>query len=598
MKLNPGVKMLVDTNHVGDPGPDTVEAYNRWLRHAGMPTDLLEELRQIGSDSREVEDRFYKHLEFGTGGMRGVIGAGTNRINVYTVRRAAHGIARYLDKKGETAKSKGVAIAYDSRKYSDVFALQVAAILAHSGNRVYLFQHLAPTPLLSFAIRHLQASAGIVITASHNPSEYNGIKVYNEEGGQITEQDAADIYAEIQRTGDPLLLPEEDPAASDRADAIATIGKEITEAYAQRVEQLLCQRPLIKAEGDSLSIVYTPLHGTGIQVIPDLLRRVGFSRVHLVPQQAKPDSEFPTVKAPNPEERDAFALALSLASEKQADLVMATDPDADRLGVLVKTKHGYEMLNGNQLGALLLHYLLEQSSSKGRPLQDGLVLKTIVTSDLGGKIAESYGVTTENTLTGFKYIGEKIQECQTTGSHTFVFGYEESYGYLAGDFVRDKDAVQIAVLVAEMVLVHRRRGKNLFEVLEEIYATYGYFREELLSLTIEGRAGRQEMEESIARLRENPVKQVAGYGVHAVEDYERRERTVIGTGETQPLSLPRSNVIKIIMQDGSWIAVRPSGTEPKMKVYFSAYSPSSMAEADAKMAAFQAAVPDLIGRSR
>ncbi|MDR7314353.1 phospho-sugar mutase [Brevibacillus nitrificans] len=579
---------MLDSNKASNPSPGAMEVFTRWLSHREMPTDLHEELQQIGTNKEEIEERFYKQLEFGTGGMRGIIGAGTNRLNVYTVRRAAQGIARYLQQKGEAAAKQGIAIAYDSRKYSEEFAGQMASLFAHSGIKVYLFHEMVPTPLLSFAIRYLHASAGIVITASHNPPEYNGIKVYNQLGGQITEQDAQDIYDEIQASGDPLEIPQ--PPVTPGDQQIVMIGSEVVEAYNRQVEQLLRQRPLIQEKGSSLSIVYTPLHGTGRKLIPELLKRVGFTRVHVVEEQATADSRFPTVKAPNPEEREVFDLALILASKTQADLIMATDPDADRLGVLVKNDSAYEMVNGNQLGALLLHYLLQQAGSH----TDGLMLKTIVTSDLGQRIAESHGVKTINTLTGFKYIGEKMEECCTEGSHTFVFGYEESYGYLAGDFVRDKDAVQIVVLVAEMALYYQQQGKNLFRILEDIYQTYGYYREELVSLTLSGREGREQMEECLTNLRSNPPRQLAGYVVETVEDYERQIKTRVETGQEETLDLPKSNVIKFILADRSWVAVRPSGTEPKMKVYLSTNAPTSDEDAREKMAALRGALSELI----
>ncbi|MFD2370794.1 phospho-sugar mutase [Brevibacillus sp. GCM10020057] len=573
-------------------GSGAMEEYSRWLAHQGMPADLLEELEQIRSSREQIEDRFEKDLEFGTGGMRGIIGAGRNRLNVYTVRKAALGIARFLQKKGKPAMKQGVAIAYDSRKYSKEFAHEMAALLAHSEITVYLFAAIAPTPLLSFAIRHLHASAGIVLTASHNPPEYNGIKVYNRHGGQITEQDAQDIYTEMQQLGDPLLIAPQPPEGAARN--IILIGEEVILAYSEQVLKLLRQRPLLEKEGHLLSIVYTPLHGTGYKIVPDLLAKAGFTRVRLVEQQAVPDPRFPTVRSPNPEEREAFVQALQLAEQTQADLIMATDPDADRLGVLVRTDTGYERLNGNQLGALLLYYLLQSSAANGERIHNGLMLKTIVTSDLGEKIARTFGVRTENTLTGFKYIGEKIEECCTSGPHTFVFGYEESYGYLAGDFVRDKDAVQIAVLVAEMALFYRKQGRDLFAVLEEIYGKYGYFCEALQSLTIAGKEGREQMEKCMAMLRTNPPGQIAGYAVLQVEDYERQVLTVALTRQMKPLTLPKSNVLKFVLEDGSWLAVRPSGTEPKMKVYVSSCSPNSREEAEAKLVRLQGALTDLI----
>jgi phosphoglucomutase len=526
--------------------------------------------------------------------MRGILGAGTNRLNVYTVRKAAAGLANYVMKQGQKAKEKGIVIAYDSRKYSKEFADEITGLLVRKGIKVYLFQEICPTPLLSFAIRYIHAFAGIVITASHNPPEYNGIKVYNQDGGQITEEAARDIYTEIQKIADPLLIPAVDTEKNEGSNEPIAIGDDLFEAYMDQVEALLHNRPLIQAEGESLGIVYTPLHGTGNKVIRTILKRVGFSNVHIVEQQEKPDSRFPTVKAPNPEEREVFELALLLAEEKQADVVMATDPDADRLGVLVKTGDGYQLLNGNQLGALLLHYLLEQTKARGIQIRKGLLLKTIVTSDLGEKIAAMYGLQTFNTLTGFKYIGEKMQECRNTGSHTFFFGYEESYGYLAGDFVRDKDAVQITAIVAEMALFYKRHGKDLFCVLEEIYAQHGFYCEELLSITLAGKEGQKQIQECLSSLRQNLPKEVAGIPVQAVEDYFQQVKFARKTEQTEALHLPKANVVKIILEDESWITVRPSGTEPKMKVYFSAVSQHSKKEAEEKLAAFQTAWAELI----
>lgn len=567
------------------------ELYETWLNEKEMPAELKEELLKIQGNQTEIEERFYKDLEFGTGGMRGIIGAGTNRLNIYTVRKAALGIAHFIMKQGRGAMEQGVVVAYDTRKYSKEFALEVTGLLVQKGIKVYLFEECAPTPVLSYAVRYYKAYAGLVLTASHNPPQYNGIKVYNQEGGQITEEVAADIYRQIQQIEEPLLIPD---ANLENRDSSIAVGEQLIQSYMERVEKLLRQPSMIQEKGDRLSIVYTPLHGAGNKVIRTLLKRIGFNQVHIVAEQEAPDPHFSTVKAPNPEELEVFELALRLAEEKQADLIMATDPDADRLGVLVKTATGYQSLNGNQLGALLLHYLLEQSEASKTSTRNGLLLKTIVTSDFGEKIAAAYGVSTFNTLTGFKYIGEKIQECLESGSHTFIFGYEESYGYLAGDFVRDKDAVQITPLVAEMVLHYKNQGKDLFGVLEELYERHGFYLEGLLSITLEGKEGQRQIAETLSLLRANPPEKVAGLPVQAIEDYEQQVKIEMVTKQKQPLYLPKANVIKIIMEDGSWITVRPSGTEPKMKIYMSAVSTNSMEEAERKLDAFKTALSEII----
>lgn len=554
---------------------DFHKEYERWLTYQHLHAELLEELKGIKDQTKEIEERFYKDLEFGTGGLRGIISAGTNRMNIYTIRKVTYGLAQYIKRQGEEAMARGVVIAYDSRKYSKRFAEEAAKVLVKQDIFVYLFTELCPTPMLSFAVRYLKAFSGIVITASHNPPEYNGYKVYNQHGGQITEEMADDIYFEIQHIDNILEIPVFELEQALKDNKAAMIGEEIDQKYKNQVESLLLNRDMVEQFGGELSIVYTPLHGTGNKPVRSILSHAGFKNVHIVKEQELPDEKFSTVKAPNPEEIKVFDLAIELANEINADIIMATDPDADRLGVLNKHANQYQALNGNQLGALLLYYLLNMKSEKAILPVNGLLIKTIVTSDLGAKIAEKYGVLVENTLTGFKYIAEKIQEYQETGKNVFVFGYEESYGYLAGDFVRDKDAVQIAVLVAEMALYYKQGQKNLFDVLEEIYQEFGYYHEDLVSITLKGIEGSKKIEEIVSFFRQKPPKEIGSVNVKYYEDYLLSQRVDLLTDKQEELNLPKSNVLKFFLEDQSWVAMRPSGTEPKIKFYFSTVSHSN-----------------------
>ena len=554
-----------------------IEQYQLWLHHEKMEPELREELKAITNQTVEIEDRFYKELEFGTGGIRGVIGAGTNRMNKYTVRKATLGLAQYIEKQGQLAMNQGVVIAYDSRRFSTEFAKEAARILAMKNIKVYLFDALRPTPILSYAVRHLKAYSGIVITASHNPPEYNGYKVYNEDGNQITEEMAAAVLSEITSIDNILDLEVKSFEQLQSEKGITIIGQEIDKAYDQLVIDLLQNSQLIKVKGTELNIVYTPLHGTGYEPVQRIMQRVGFESVSIVEEQKNPDPNFSTVKAPNPEEWEVYQLAISLAEQVNGDIIMANDPDADRLGVLVKTENGYEALNGNQLGALLLYYLLDQRKAKGNLPANGALIKTIVTSDLGDRIADKYQIITENTLTGFKYIGERIKEYEETNAHTFLFGYEESYGYLAGDFVRDKDAVQITVLVGEMALYYKQQGKTLFDVLEGIYQEIGYYQEDLKSITLKGIDGANKINEIVSLFREKQPTEIDGIKVAVIEDYLTGIAHDFVGKQERKLTLPKSNVIKIILEDHSWIAIRPSGTEPKLKFYFSANDQSKEA---------------------
>ncbi|KEO84028.1 phospho-sugar mutase [Tumebacillus flagellatus] len=534
-------------------------AYQRWLEFPHLEETLRKDLQSI-PDEQAKEDRFYRHLEFGTGGLRGVIGAGTNRMNKYTVRRATEGLARYLTQHVDGARERGVVIAYDSRHMSPEFAAEAAGVLAYHGVRVYLFEELRPTPELSFAVRHFGAAGGIVVTASHNPPEYNGYKVYGDDGGQLPPQAADQILAEIGQLADELSLPALTLQEGIAQGLVTMIGEEIDDLYTQRLVGLSLQPEAIRAVADDVRIVYTPLHGTGNQPVRRVLQALGFKHVHVVPEQELPDPNFSTVKSPNPEERQAFALAMELAERVNADVILGTDPDADRVGVVVRDASGeFAVLNGNQTGALLLHYILEQRKANGTLPENGVMLKTIVTSNLGRAVAERNGVTCVDVLTGFKFIGEKIQEYEESGAHTFLFGYEESYGYLIGDFVRDKDAVQAAMMAAEMAAYYKGQGKKLSQVLEEVYATYGTYLEDLLSFTFKGKEGQEKIAQMMERLRRTPLTTIGGLDVEAAKDYSQGIE-----------GLPKANVLKYVLTDGSWVAIRPSGTEPKIKFYFSA----------------------------
>jgi len=571
--------------------PNYQEIYEQWLHYQGLEEELAQELSGISGQPQEIEERFYKDLEFGTGGMRGIMGAGTNRLNVYTVRKAALGLAGYIKQQGPAAKEMGVVIAYDSRKNSIEFAEAAADVLTNQNINVFLFAEIAPTPLLSYAVRYYQAFAGIMLTASHNPPQYHGLKVYNRLGAQLTEESAQIILLEMEKVGNPLSI--ELPPGQMAPERKMYVGAEVREAYMDEIKLLLNHPEIIEAHGDQITIVYTPLHGTGQLPVTNMLRRAGFQHVHVVEEQGKPDPLFSTVASPNPEELAAFDLAVQLALEVNADLVMATDPDADRIGVLVKDGEAYRKLTGNQLGVLLFQYLLERRYRKGTLPQDGVLVKTIVSTDLASKIAETYGMATEQTLTGFKYIAEKIETYESLGTHTFLFGFEESYGYLVGDFVRDKDAVQTAVIVAEMGLYYKLQHKNLLQVLEEIYQQHGYYHEDLVSLTLKGIEGLQEMKQMMSKLRMQPPQAVADQMVEAMEDYQtgKRQRK---DGSSETLALPQSDVCKFILEDGSWIAVRPSGTEPKIKIYVAATS-TSREEAETKTARLKASFLQILG---
>ena len=531
------------------------QAYDAWLNDAHIDEATKAELQQIADNEREITDRFYKDLEFGTGGLRGVIGAGSNRMNVYTVGKATQGLAQYL-KAEEAAPS--VAIAYDSRHFSPEFALEAALVLAGNGVKAYVFESLRPTPELSFSVRNLKASAGIVVTASHNPPEYNGYKVYGNDGGQITPHTASRVIAEIRGIESFASIQKLTREEAEAQGLLVWLGQEMDEAYINAVASVSQNEDIIRASSDSFRVLFTPLHGTGNKPVRAVLDRIGFQQVRVVAEQELPDGSFPTVKSPNPEEREAFSIAIEQAKSWDADIIMGTDPDADRMGAVVKNADGeYVVLTGNQSGAIMVHYLLDAMKTKGTLPANGAVIKTIVTSELGAAIAQSFGMTVFNTLTGFKYIGEKMTEFDRTGEHTFIFGYEESYGYLAGNYARDKDAVIAAMLICEAGAYYKAQGKTLYEVLQDLYAQHGHYLEGLQTRTLKGVEGVAIIQGIMNNWREDAPSTAGGVAITLTEDF------------AQGLyDLPKENVLKFHLEDGSWFCLRPSGTEPKIKMYF------------------------------
>jgi phosphoglucomutase len=546
---------------------DYMEKYNLWLNSEYFDNETKEELMALKGNEKEIEDRFYKDLEFGTGGLRGKIGAGTNRINKYTVARATQGLANYIISRGSDYIEKGVAIAFDSRYKSPEFAKTAALVLAANGIKSYLFDGLRPTPELSFAIRELNAAAGIVITASHNPPEYNGYKVYWEDGGQIVPSLANEIIERIKEINDfsTIEIMEENKALEK--GLLNIIGSEIDDKYIDRVKSLSIREDVDK----DIKIVYTPLHGTGNVPVRRVLKEMGFNNVYIVKEQEKPDPKFSTVDYPNPEDPNAFKIAMELGQEIEADILLGTDPDCDRVGVVVKNLEGeYIVLNGNQTGALLLDYILQGRKEKGNLSSKDVVIKTIVTSDLGKVIASHYGLETIDTLTGFKFIGEKIKEFEEKKDRNFAFGYEESFGYLTGTFARDKDAVVASMLICEMAAYYKTKGMTLYEALMDVYRRYGYYIEELESITLEGIEGTKKIERIMESFREDYPTEINGLKLSRFNDYKIGKSFVPDMSSYDEIDLPKSNVLKFIFDDNSWYALRPSGTEPKIKIYFSA----------------------------
>ncbi|MBB6454517.1 phosphoglucomutase [Salirhabdus euzebyi] len=542
------------------------ENYTKWDLFEDLDAKLREQLNKIKDNEKLLEEAFHQPLTFGTGGMRGELGPGTNRMNIYTVRKAAEGLAKYIEKQGEEAKEKGIVVAHDSRHMSPEFSLETAKVMGAHGIKTYLFTSLRPTPELSFAVRHLNASAGVVVTASHNPPEYNGYKVYNEDGGQAPPAQAEEIVKLVNEVENELLIEVASKEDLEQKGLLKWIDTEVDKAYMDALNTISLNPTVIKEQAENINIVFTPLHGTSYDLVKNGLEEFGFKNVTIVEEQAKPDPEFSTVASPNPEEHQAFTLAIEYGKKVDADLLIGTDPDADRLGVAVKTPSGdYTVLTGNQLGTLLLDYIL--SNTQSLP-DNGLMIKTIVTSEFGQAVASHYGISTLDTLTGFKFIGEKIREYEQTGEYKFLFGYEESYGYLIKDFARDKDAVQAALLSCEMGAYWKSKGKTLLEALDDLYERHGYYLEDLHSITLKGIEGTEKIKNIMENFREEPLQNVEDLQVIAMEDYKSGTRTYLGNNKTEVIKLPKSDVIKFKLSDNCWCCLRPSGTEPKIKFYF------------------------------
>ena len=554
------------------------ENYEQWLRDFADDADTISELEAIRNDEKELEDRFYTELSFGTAGMRGVLGAGMNRMNKYNVRRATKGLAGYLMEKPEEAQ-RGVVIAYDSRRFSAEFAKDTALVLCAEGVPAYLFDALRPVPVLSFAVRHLNAIAGVVITASHNPPQYNGYKVYGEDGAQVGPEAAEGITRVIRSTKytDCVLMDEQE--ALDKGLLKIIGNREVDDDYIARVKTLSINPELLKAEGSKLNIVYTPLHGSGNVPVRRLLKEIGLTNVAVVKEQEMPDPNFSTIKVPNPEDPGAYELAFKLAAEVGANVIFATDPDCDRLGVAVKDGQGeWHLLSGNDIGCVLLHYILSSRKKAGSLPKNGAAVRSIVSTSLANRICDSFGVAIFETLTGFKFIGEKIQQFMDKGDYTFLFGFEESYGFLSSTFVRDKDGVNASLLVSEVACACMAEGITFYDRMQEIFKEYGYYVENVVSTTLPGKDGLTKMKEIMAGLRAQPPKEIAGLKVTAVRDYLKGIRTE--SGREEPTGLPKSDVLYFELEGGHWVCVRPSGTEPKIKLYVNSNA-KEKAEADA-----------------
>ncbi len=563
------------------------ENYQKWLDFADLPDYLRQDL--INMDEKTKEDAFYTNLEFGTAGMRGLIGAGTNRINIYVVRQATEGLARLIESKGGNEKERGVAIAYDSRHFSPEFAFESAAVLAKHGIKSYVFESLRPTPELSFAVRHLNCFAGIMITASHNPAPFNGYKVYGEDGGQMPPHDADALTTYIRAIENPFAVEVADVEAEKASGLIEVIGEAVDVEYLKEVKDVNINPTLIEEFGKDMKIVYTPLHGTGEMLARRALAQAGFDSVQVVEAQATADPDFSTVKSPNPESQAAFALAEELGRQVGADVLVATDPDADRVGVEVLQKDGsYLNLSGNQIGAIMAKYILEAHKNAGTLPENAALCKSIVSTDLVTKIAESYGATMFNVLTGFKFIAEKIQEFEEKHNHTYMMGFEESFGYLIKPFVRDKDAIQAVLVVAELAAYYRSRGLTLADGIEEIYKEYGYYAEKTISVTLSGVDGAEQIKAIMAKFRNNAPKEWNATAITVVEDFKAQTATV-ADGTVTNLTTPPSDVLKYTLADGSWIAVRPSGTEPKIKFYIAVVGETNE-DSQAKIANIEAEI--------
>lgn len=559
------------------------ENYQKWVDFVELPDYLRQDLENM--DEKTKEDAFYTNLEFGTAGMRGLVGAGTNRINIYVVRQATEGLARLIESKGGNEKERGVAIAYDSRHFSPEFAFESAAVLAKHGIKSYVFESLRPTPELSFAVRHLNCFAGIMVTASHNPAPFNGYKVYGEDGGQIPPHDADALTTYIRAIENPFAVEVADVETEKASGLIEVIGEAVDVEYLKEVKDVNINPALIEEFGKDMKIVYTPLHGTGEMLARRALAQAGFDSVQVVEAQATADPDFSTVTSPNPESQAAFALAEELGRQVGADVLVATDPDADRVGVEVLQKDGsYLNLSGNQIGAIMAKYILEAHKNAGTLPENAALCKSIVSTDLVTKIAESYGATMFNVLTGFKFIAEKIQEFEEKHNHTYMMGFEESFGYLIKPFVRDKDAIQAVLVVAELAAYYRSRGLTLADGIEEIYKEYGYYAEKTISVTLSGVDGAEQIKAIMAKFRNNAPTEWNATAITVVEDFKAQ-----ADGTVTNLTTPPSDVLKYTLADGSWIAVRPSGTEPKIKFYIAVVGETNE-ESQAKIANIEAEI--------
>ena len=538
---------------------DYKNIYKKWINSSYFDEETKNELLAIKDNDKEIKERFYKNLDFGTGGLRGIIGAGTNRINIYTIRRATLGVANYIiNTMGEIGKEKGVVIAYDSRFMSKEFSYEAAKTLAAYGIKAYIFDELRPTPELSFAVRHLGCAMGIVITASHNPKEYNGYKVYGPDGGQVCIDMANDIIAEVNKIEDYSIIKTIDLEEAINNKMVTIIGKNVDDAFIDAVKSQIINQDIINEYGKNLKVIFTPIHGSGNKSIRRVLDEAGFKNVEVVKEQEYPDPNFSTVEYPNPEEKSVFNIAIDMAKESNSDLIIGTDPDCDRVGVVVKNSEGeYIVLNGNQVGSLLVRYVIESLVEKNKLPKNPTIVKTIVTSELGAKIAKHYNVETLNTLTGFKFIGEKINIFEKTNEKTFIMGYEESYGYLVGTHARDKDGVVSALLICEMAAFYKSKGLSLYEGMIDTYNKFGFYKEELKSITLKGIEGIEKIKEIMNYFRTSNIKSIGNIKIYKILDYKE------GVDD-----LPKSDVLKFILEDDSWIAVRPSGTEPKIKFYF------------------------------
>ncbi|HFR4576249.1 TPA: phospho-sugar mutase [Streptococcus suis] len=568
------------------------ETYQTWLDVADLPDYLRQDL--LAMDEKTKEDAFYTNLEFGTAGMRGYIGAGTNRINIYVVRQATEGLAKLVESKGEEAKKRGVAIAYDTRHFSPEFAFESAQVLAAHGIKSYVFESLRPTPELSFAVRHYNAVAGIMVTASHNPKEFNGYKVYGEDGGQMPPADASALTDYIRAIDNPFVVELADLEESKANGLITVLGEETDRLYLDELKSININKDLIAEHGKDMKIVYTPLHGTGEMLARRALAEAGFESVAVVEAQATADPDFSTVASPNPESQAAFALAEELGREVDADVLLATDPDADRVGVEVRQADGsYWNLSGNQIGAIIAKYILEAHKQAGTLPENAALAKSIVSTELVTKIAESYGATMFNVLTGFKFIAEKIQEFEEKHNHTYMFGFEESFGYLIKPFVRDKDAIQAVLMVAEIAAYYRSRGMTLADGIDEIFKEYGYFAEKTISVTLSGKDGAEQIKAIMAKFRDNAPEQFNSTDIALFEDFALQKAVALD-GTTTELTTPPSDVLKYTLTDDSWFAVRPSGTEPKIKFYIATVG-ETLAEAEEKIANIEKEITEFVG---